>query len=313
MKVRIREKLDRETWLKWRGENINASEIGAMVGVHDYYTKLQLYHEKKSGLTKEQTRAMERGLDMESAILAMVTREKPHWRIEPCKHYYDIPEHRIGCSPDAFVWSEEWEGHANLQLKLVARPVFEQKWQQEDGGFAVPIYYQVQTLTEAKLTRAARNFIAAYVIETFARDGVQDLFIQEIPIHEGAWAAVTRSTAAFWHDFDAGIEPAVEPERDNGFIKRLYPTEDGSIVDLTGDNELPEALEAYRRLSAQLSEANKPVAELEKQRKGWATLIQAKLGSASGGILPGWEITWKEQQRKACQFRQLRVKQVGAR
>ncbi len=100
-----RKKTSREEWLNWRRENVNASEAAALIGADKYRTKLQLYREKRGAFAQEQTKAMARGLHMEAAIL--------------CHHYYDDPDLRIGCSP-------EWEGHANVQLKTVARPVFEQ-------------------------------------------------------------------------------------------------------------------------------------------------------------------------------------------
>jgi predicted phage-related endonuclease len=309
--IRIREKTSREEWLQWRLSNINASEAGALVGVHKYITPLQLYHEKKTGLGKTQTRVMSRGLHMEAAILSMVREERPDWTIQECKDYYDEPELRIGCSPDAFAWSPAWSGHANVQLKAIGRPAFENDWRNDDGDVVVPLYYQIQTVVEAILTGSAQNFIVPYVIEAFPRDEKQDLFILEVPIHEGAWGRIVNEAKKFWENFEADIEPALDPEHDGDFIKRLHPTADGRIIDLRGDNELPGLLENYKLLSAELSELNKPVSVKEKLRKTFAVQIQAKLGSALGGVLPGWQIEWKDVNRKASAFRQLSIKQVG--
>lgn len=310
MAVRIRKKTSREEWLNWRRENVNASEAAALIGADKYRTKLQLYHEKRGAFAQEQTKAMARGLHMEAAILSMLQEERPDWKIEPCPHYYDDPDLRIGCSPDAFAWSPEWEGHANVQLKTVARPVFEQDWLDEDGAVTVPLYYQIQTVIEATQTGAALNFIVPYVVETFARDDKRDLYIEQVPIHQGAWNRIVQETKLFWHQFEQGIEPPIEPERDGDFIKRLYPTPDGRILDLTGNNELPGLCANYLALSTELSALNKPVREMEKTRKIFATQIQAKIGAASGAVLPGLEIEWKEMNRKACQYRQMSIREA---
>ena len=142
MTIRIREKTSREEWLQWRRENINASEAAVMLDHDKFQTRLGLYFEKKLGITQAEKRVMARGRHMEAAVLSMVAEERPSWTIKPCKDYYDDPDLRIGCSPDAFVWSDEWEGHANLQIKVVGRPIFEADWRDDDGGIYVPIHYQ---------------------------------------------------------------------------------------------------------------------------------------------------------------------------
>ena len=310
MSIRIREKLSREEWLAWRMPNINATEAPVILGVDKYQTLLGLYHEKKAGLAKKSSRIMRRGGHMEAAILSMLREERPDWQIEPCGNYYDDPDLRIGCSPDAFAWSPEWEGRANVQLKTVSRPVFETDWRDEDGGVVVPIYYQVQTVIEAKMTHAVRNFIVPYVIETFARDDREDLFVLDVPIHDGAWNKVVQKTAAFWENFEKGIEPPLEPERDGDLIKRLYPTEDGSVIDLGADNELPVLLAEEAELAELLSMGNEKLKSMVDRREALRTEIKAKLGCAVGAVLPGWEITWKTQCRKASQSRVLRIKPI---
>ena len=150
MHIRIREKPDRETWLTWRLENSNASEAGAHLRCHDYCSQMQMFHEKRSGLTQASTRIMERGLDLEAAVIAMVARERPEWRVEACNDYYDAPDLRIGCSPDAFAWSGEWEGRANLQIKVIARRVFEEKWRNDDGNAGLE-FVQVSTVVKEQL------------------------------------------------------------------------------------------------------------------------------------------------------------------
>jgi predicted phage-related endonuclease len=302
--IRIREKTTRQQWLAWRKHNINASEVAAIMGLDKYATPLSIYHEKKGDIDgPNDTNLMRRGRWLESAIMTAVEEERPSWKVEAQRDYYDHPQMRIGCTPDAFVTSPAWEGRGVLQAKVVAKPVFAKDWLDGDD-IVIPLRYQLQTLVEAKLCGATWACVAALVVDAYSAD----LHIIETPIHEGAWQAILKTVAHFWQRFDAGNEPPLSPEYDGDLVKRLYATEDGSVVDLSGDNELPGLLDEYCRLSETLSAMNQQIRPVEKDREAVCTQIKAKLGKAEKAFLPGWEVTWKTQTRKASEFRVLRVK-----
>jgi hypothetical protein len=100
--------------------------------------------------------------------------------------------------------------------------------------------------------------------------------------------------------------PPLEPQRDDELIKALYPRDDGSTIDLTGDNRALAAAE-------ELTETQAALKRMGKQEKALKVELQAKLGEHTYGLLPdGRCISWKHQHTKAYtveakDFRVLRI------
>jgi predicted phage-related endonuclease len=76
-------------------------------------------------------------------------------------------------------------------------------------------------------------------------------------------------------------------------VKLLYPHDDGTEIDLSGDNRAIVAVDELVETQAALS-------RLEKDEKALKTELTAKLGTATyGRLADGRRLSWKQQDRKA--------------
>jgi predicted phage-related endonuclease len=307
MAIRFRPITNRETWLnEWRPRNVNASEGGALFGIDRYMSPLQLYYIKKGFPGAEDNAAMRRGRWLEPAVLKATAETRPDLKIEPCSFYVEDTDLRVGCTPDAFIWDKDGR-QGILQCKTAGQNVFEE-WRENAGGpIPVPPSYELQTLIEATLTQRADFALLAVLVVGYK----VDLHIWEVPIRREPWQAFLFKVKTFWDNFAAGIEPpATEPDGD--FLKRLYPTHiPGKVIDLTGNNVLPELIELHEELSAKMSEGKAAIKPFEDEREGIRTIIKGLIGDAEIALLPyGKKATLKLVHRKASAARTLRISDI---
>ena len=291
---------DRDEWLTRRRPNINGSEIGALFGLSPFLTRYGLYADK-AGLADTEgpdNDAMRRGRIMEPSVAAAVVEEHPDWRIQKATDYVWSPEWRLGCTPDFIVHSKD-RGVGVLQAKTVAKPVFDEDWQ--DGP---PQWIVLQTLQEMLLEDVPWGVIAALVLTSFT----VELKTWQFERHAAAEQRLVSEAAQFWGDLEAGLAPKPDYRVDGDIIKAIYRCDDGNTLDLSHDNRMPELLEKYQSLQAMGSHA-------EKELKAIKAEIAEKMGPAAVATLPGWQVTNKLQHRKetvqkAASFRVLRVKKL---
>lgn len=303
----------REDWLAMRATNIGASEIAALFGASQFKTHLQLWAEKSGQISDQgpSSQIMERGLILEPAVAEAVRVLRPDWRLEKNQDYYASAEWRIGATPDYLAYDPVRESVGVVQTKAIAMPEYQEKWQ--DGP---PTGYILQTAQELLLY--GEHFRKAIGDAPIGWGAIGVLAISsygyekqvwEFERHSGAEARIIRAASAFWAGVESGNPPPADFTRDGDTIRSLYPTDDGSMVDLSGDNRLAFLLAERARLQEDLATA-KPA---EKELDAVNTEIRAKLGAASVAICDGWEVSHKLQHRKATEassFRVLRTKRI---
>jgi predicted phage-related endonuclease len=277
----------RAEWLGWRMDDVTASDAPALFGCHPYgKTRLGLWAEKQ-GLTQglADNAVLRRGRWGEPAVLAMVADERPTWTVRPAKVYLRDRAIRLGATPDAEAIDPDRDGLGIVQCKMLAESVYEREW--TDG--APPLGFQIQTLSEMMLASAAWGVIAALVMSAYEWRPV----IFDLERHEAAEARIREAVSTFWAQFEAGLMPALDPERDSETIGRIYPR--GEIkqppLDLSGDNELAGMLATRETLNRLTKDAEKQVEILE-------TNVKARLGLHERAIAPGWRISWRNEPRK---------------
>lgn len=278
--------VDRAQWLAWRMADVTASDVAALFGCHPYgKTRLSVWAEKQ-GLTGGliDDAVLRRGRWGEAAVLEMLADERPAWQIRRPKVYLRDPTIRLGGTPDAEAIDPEREGVGVIQTKTLADSVFEREW--TDGP---PLGHQLQTLAEMMLERASWGALAALVMDRYAWRPV----IFDLERHEAAEARIRAAVARFWSDFEAGLMPVLDPERDAETISAIYPK--AAIkeppLDLSGDNELRGMLTTRATLNRLTKDAAKQIERLE-------THVKAKLGLHERAIAPGWRISWRNEPRK---------------
>lgn len=278
---------DRAQWLALRMQDVTASDIAAACGVSPYKTPLRLYAEKTGAIMDAPDNAvLRRGRWLEPAGLYALQEVCPTWTVRKANVYLRDPALRIGATPDFVAEIPEKPGLTNIQMKTVAARVFND-WRDENGEVQVPLHYQLQALTEAKLMGAEHAILLAFITGEFTCE----ICMIDVPLHEAAWERIKGDVAHFWRCVEAGTPPAIMPDKDGKTLREVYKKESGEVLDLSSDNQLPlllaERAAAMERIKA--DEAFKSQVEAE---------VMARLKDASVASLPGWSITWKTQTTK---------------
>lgn len=299
---------DRATWLARRQKDVTASAIGCLLGVHDWISPYQLWGLKSGRLQEdpEQTPAMRRGRMLEDDALEILAEDRPNWKIEPGRHYFRDPDARIGATPDAFAIHPE-RGRGIVQIKTVHEFDFRRKWQDPDTReITLPLWIACQSILEAHLTDGSWACVGALVVGR----GL-DLHLIDVPIHAGLIARMRDEVAKFWEIVASGEEPPSDWARDADTLARIFPNDNGTEVDLSGDNEVPTLLDERRDLKRDAKSIADRLETID-------TALKAKLGNhASAFVSRGRTFSWKSTDRRGytvapTTFRQFRVTDRGA-
>jgi predicted phage-related endonuclease len=289
--------VSREQWLALRANDVTASGVGALFGLHPYQTPRGLFAEKTDVLTEdEDTVAMRRGRLLEDAVAKAYQERHPSYKILKARHYYRAAELRLGATPD-FLMLDDKRQRAVLQAKTVAPLTFKRSWTDETP----PTWISLQCLTEAMLTRAAYGVIAALVVDGWHFD----LHEYVVPRHEAAERRICEAVAKFWDDVSHGRAPEFQPA-DRSLIATIYPRQTpGSTVDLRASNEWPTLLRRRERYKHLIEQAT-------ARQRAIETRLMAEMGLHETALVNDWRITFKQQHRKeytvqATDFRVLRI------
>jgi len=278
----------RGEWLDRRRGLLTASRIAALFDQHPYMSRDELAGTITGTHSQGDNASMRRGRILESAILEAMREEHPDWTIERANTFHWMPECRIGATPDAFFTTPDGQ-RGIIQAKTVAPEIWDQ-WHHRP-----PLAYQLQTLTESMCCDLQHAILAVMVTSRSF-----PIFEFTVPRHAAAEARLLEAAAAWWREFDAGrIAPAAPAEA----LEELF--DDGSVIDLSGDNYLSAALPDRQALKSVISDLERRVTEIDAH-------IKNAMGRATYGHLPGWQITWKAHQRAervlpAATIRTLRV------
>jgi len=336
--IDLRKPLDRIRWLKLRQQDITASDVAAILGVHPKRTAMTVYAQKLGKLGSEDSNIMRRGRWFEPAIIEALADERPDLTVYPAKIYLRDPELRIGATPD-FIATDEDGRRGVIEGKIVARPEFLKHWvngvflsdQDDEAGDAIPsgieikapLWYELQVLTQAKLDDDwAREqtdegsgcewaMVAPLAVDAYSAS----LHPVEVPIVESAWDFVKERVRDFWDHFDAGRVPDLNPALDAKALAALYPSDDGSALDLSGDEEAAQLVAEWESLDGDLKALDRLHQPEAERIKAIKTELQAKMKNATSIRMRNFEVTWKLQHRKetaATSFRVMRKKRIGA-
>lgn len=282
---------NRAAWLAARGQDVTASQVGALFGEHEFTTAFELWAVKTGRLprSEEETPAMQRGRLLEPVAVALLRERYPAWKIEHNAAenvYYRDPPARLGGTPDAIVQAPD-RGKGVVQIKSVEAGVYRRKWLDEDGNPEPPFWIALQATLEAYLTGSQWAAVAPLVIG----HGV-DLPLIEIPLIDGVVAAMKEKAAEFWRMVEAGEEPEPDFTRDAALIDRLYGVGDAEHeVDLTADNRIPALIEERRLWHRASRDALARIDAIDAE-------IKSKMGPAHvAHIAGGRKISWRPQRR----------------
>jgi predicted phage-related endonuclease len=291
----------RDQWLALRKRYVTASDVPAILNLSGYdRTPLGVYLEKKEiALPPAENTAMRRGRWCEPAVFAALEEEFPSWEIRRAKVFLADDDARLGATPDGVAIDPNRPGFGVVQCKVISRPVFQSKWldnpdtheDDETAPARVPIDYTLQTLTEAMLAQGQAEVpvwavCAALVLDTFGA------FLRVLPVerHEGAEKKIRSEVAAWWAMADRNVMPAVDPTRDADVLKALYPQDDGTEIDLTGNADAQRYVDVHR-----ICKAAEKQTKLELEQAD--TALKALMGEhAYAKVADGSTVSWKTQE-----------------
>lgn len=308
MSIEHRQITSRSEWLEWRMKYICASEVASICGEGLFESAAQVWARKKGMISPAlENSAMKRGRWAEPAIFAALSEECPHLEVRRAKVFLVDNELRLAATPDGVAVDPAHNGIGIIQAKFISRTVFVRDWcdgvDDSDAPVTAPLGYQLQTLCEAMLADANWAIIAAIVHDAFN----WQLQIVEVPRHTQAEAMIRNRVADFWDRYlDANICPPIDTARDHELVKKLFPCDDGSEVDLTRDNRILNLVD-------ELAATKKSLKRFDQERIEIETEIKQKLGSATYGRLSdGRMISWKKTHCegyyvKPREYRTLRI------
>jgi hypothetical protein len=254
-----------------RERDVTASTIAALVGTHPYITPYGL-HQLKAGAVAadtEETAPMRRGRLLEPVAVQAIREDHPELTIEeyPVGYYYRDPEHRIGATPDLL--ARDADGRLGVvQIKNCEGSIFRRDWRGDSGAIDPPLWVVIQALVEASLTGAEWAAVAPMRVGF----GVE-IDLVPIPLHAGIIERLQYEVAEFWRRIEAGTPPDPDYGRDGALIARLYPQDNGTEIDLSADNLLPQVV-------ADLECARADKKDADGREKVAKTIIQEKMKDA---------------------------------
>lgn len=304
----------RDQWLALRGEDVTASEAGALwPDRHKYTTRRRIYVQKLYGETDEQSAIMRRGKIMEPAVAEALAVDCG-WTPRRCQSYLRgraaDPLVRLGATRDymldevpaadllahektrASALAGGLEARMGEDLSLVVEcknldpGVHAREW-----GDGPPVYTVVQAATQALLADADGALVAA-LLENRSRD----LLLYYVPRDPAFELCLVQEVREFWRAFQAGDEPGVEAG-DNEHMTDYYPgSRDEEVCNLSAQAGAWTPLADEReRLKLSQKTMQRRIDEIE-------ALFKDSLGTAARGILPGWSLTWRTNAKGVRSF-----------
>jgi putative phage-type endonuclease len=263
---------DHDEWLDTRRTGIGASDVSGVLDASPWTSPLRVYLDKRGLVGElELTDEMEWGHRLEDAVATkwsdvhgIQVRKTGTWRSTAWPW--------LLANPDRVVANGE-----GLECKT-ADKMFADEWAERP-----PLHYVMQCVACMAVTGARRWHLAALV-------GGNRYFEFVIDRDEDDIAAVVENTRQFWDlHVLAGVPPRVQRgggEREEKLLAVLYPTPDGTHIQLTAQQQ---------RLVAQHKAAITERGKWDRVATDLSAQIKQELGSKSAGYVGTREvITWNQ-------------------
>lgn len=287
----------RAEWLKWRRKGIGGSDAGAIAGLNPWKSAMEVYLDKRGELPPDEGvgEAAYWGIKLEDLVASEFKERNGLW-IQRNNHLLAHPKHEhMQANIDREIFDKE-RGPGILEVKT-ASAYLADEW--ENGQ--IPDSYNLQANHYMAVTGHEYAWFAVLI-------GGQKYHQVMIERDEELIEIIIELEAKFWEQVKAGEPPALDGSRASSrLLKRLYPEDNGEIVDIPEQEGL-QLIEAYERGK-----------ELEKQGKEIKTdaqnQIKAIIGENLGGTLPGYQIQSRTIERKGYEvkpskYRNFTIKRV---
>ena len=251
-------------WLGFRTKDITSTEAAALFGAGTYCkTPYELYH-RKTGAIADDFEGNERtrwGNRLEAPI-AFGVAEDLGLIVEPFKTYIRIEEARMGASFDFrivglaenFTGDETYRdlfrqhGHGIMEVKNVDGLQFKRTWIDDGETIEAPLHIEFQVQHQLEVADLNWSIIAPLVGGNTPRPifRLRDRSTGE---------ALRAKCIDMWTRIATNNPPAPDYTKDGDAIAEVYRENDGSAVDLTGNNRLAELCRLYKAAGADEKDA----------------------------------------------------------
>lgn len=245
--------MNQDEWLKFRANGLGSSDAGAILGVNEYKTPLDVYLEKTGQAPqKESTLRMQFGLDVEPIIAGMFEQRTGLKTVNDFKIRTHPQYPFLIANLDRVIQGGE-RGTGILEIKTAGKAV-QAKWESQDIPISQSYFIQIQH--QMLVTGYQYGYFAILI---FGYSGVEDFHILEVQRDEKFIENILFPILFdFWNNH---IIPRVPPEpKTINDVQILYPSPvEGKTLVAT-----PEMVDKILRLK-EVREALKPLEDEKKQ------------------------------------------------
>ena len=287
-----------EDWLKFRKKGIGGSDVSALLGLNPWRSPLALYYDKiGENEDEEESIAMELGKELEPFLRQkfekwMMDNEELAIEVEEEPFMMQHPEYEWALANIDGKFEHPEKGLCGLELKTT-NEFAKNLWEDDE----LPVYYYFQIQWYMGVT-GIETFYVGYLI------GNRKFDAKEIPRNDEVIAEMFRQAKDFWHDHVLAETPPapIGLGSDTDTLKKLYPEEDGQVVEL---HEYQDKRDKYKELMKQKAELEKEIEAIKQQ-------FMAAMGESEVAIVGDRKVTWKTVSRKGftvkpSSSRQLRI------
>lgn len=239
----------RQEWLSKRKQGIGGSDIGVLLGINPFRTRMELWLDKKSSDVKSESgqvnASMQRGNDLEAYVALLFERETGHKVYVASEDVYVHPEKDfLRASVDRFYTHSDTGEECILECKTTSKMITEDN---------IPVYWYAQLQWYLGILGRKRGVLAwlnpFYEFRTF-----------EVEFDPVAYAAAVEEAEKFWQlNVLADVPP--EPETIDD-VRSLYQPKDISGA-LVATVDLLQMVKDHADIKASISALEAQAKQLE--------------------------------------------------
>ena len=295
----------KQDWLELKRNFVGASDTATLFGVNPWDTTLALWGRKTGRIApKQMTEQMEVGELMEPVTAALYCRRTGRSIYPEFADPKDASVHRFGpmamyslndcplsCTPDRLIAPIQWRGEMQMGTCQLKNTNFrmEKDWALDENGVSsVPLHVQMQVQAEMAVLGCAWGSAAVVI-------GGCDFRCADIERNEAFIQSLMVKAAQFmWYVKNDKQPPDLSPD-DRDTLNELYPEHTpGKVIALP--DEAGIITERYELAKAAMDHNESIVEHCKAQ-------IQAMLGDAEKGIVPGDGGAWTWKHQAACEVK----------
>lgn len=274
-------------WLMTRRKSIGGSDASALVGLNKWATPYTVWADKVGALPeKEDTEAMRCGRDLEDYVAKRWSAETGKRLSHANKFYYNRKYPYSHALIDRRVQGEsaglECKTTSSLDIKQFANTEFPEQY------YAQCVHYLAVTGFEKWYLAVLVYGRGFFTYELDREDVAEDM------------DALMKAESEFWRKYviTKSAPPADGEEATADALNTIFKNEwSGQSVGLTG----------YEETAKRLLQLKEQSAELKKLERECENILKDAMQTAEEGILKGYKITWKTQERKTLDAEALKL------